>query len=69
MMNDSSGVRQVDAGLCAGCAHVKLITSSRGATFFMCRLSASDPRFPRYPPLPVIACEGYRPVEVTGREP
>jgi hypothetical protein len=69
MMNDSSGVRQVDAGLCAACAHVKLITSSRAATFYMCRLSASDPRFPRYPRLPVIACDGYRPAEVTRRDP
>ena len=69
MMNDSSGVRQVDPGLCAACAHVNLITSSRGATFYMCRLSLSDPRFPRYPRLPVISCEGYRPDEPTRREP
>ena len=69
MMNDSSGFRQVEAGLCASCTHVKLITSSRGATFYMCQLSLSDPRFPRYPRLPVIACEGYPPDELTRREP
>jgi hypothetical protein len=25
----------------------------------MCELSKTDPRFPRYPPLPVIVCAGY----------
>ena len=69
MMNDSSGFRQVEAGLCASCTHDKLITSSRGATFYMCQLSLSDPRFPRYPRLPVITCEGYQPDELTRREP
>ena len=69
MMNDSSGFRQVEAGLCASCTHVKLITSSRGTTFYMCQLSLSDPRFPRYPRLPVITCEGYEPDELTRRAP
>ena len=61
MMNDSSGSRQVEAGLCASCTHVKRITSSRGTTFYMCQLSAIDPRFPKYPRLPVVTCEGYTP--------
>ena len=61
MMNDSSGSKQVEAGLCASCTHVRLIASSRGATFYMCQLSADDPRFPRYPRLPVLSCEGYAP--------
>ena len=25
----------------------------------MCQLSAIDPRFPRYPRLPVVRCPGY----------
>ena len=69
MMNDSSGFRQVEAGLCASCTHLKLITSSRGATFYMCQLSLSDPGFPRYPRLPVITCGGYEPDELTRRAP
>jgi len=46
-------------GLCRMCGHARVIKSARGSTFFMCRLSESDPRFPRYPILPVLRCEGY----------
>lgn len=28
--------------------------------FWMCRLSATDPSFARYPRLPVLQCRGYR---------
>ena len=55
----SSSNAQPDAGLCASCAHVRIIESSRGSVFLLCDLSVTDPRFPRYPPLPVIACAGY----------
>ena len=47
------------AGLCATCRHAEIITSTRGSVFYLCRLSASDPRYPKYPPLPVLMCEGY----------
>jgi hypothetical protein len=50
-----------DAGLCASCQHVRLIRSDRGSVFYQCTLSASDPRFPKYPRLPVLRCEGYTP--------
>ncbi|MGH9735535.1 MAG: hypothetical protein ACRD8A_13205 [Candidatus Acidiferrales bacterium] len=46
-------------GLCATCVHARQITSDRGAIFWMCGLSATDSRFPKYPPLPVVACVGY----------
>jgi hypothetical protein len=47
------------AGLCASCEHARIIESSKGATFIRCELSFSDPRFARYPRLPVVHCEGY----------
>ena len=47
------------AGLCETCAHARLITSSKGSEFVMCQLSATDDRFPKYPALPVLRCEGY----------
>jgi hypothetical protein len=56
-MIDQSG--KPDAGLCAACAHAKVIVSDRGATFYSCLRSKTDPRFPRYPRLPVLACIGY----------
>jgi hypothetical protein len=47
------------AGLCASCVHAQVVTSSRGSVFRLCRRSFTDPRFPRYPQLPVLACDGY----------
>jgi hypothetical protein len=47
-----------DPGLCASCRHVRLVTGAR-STFVRCGLAERDPRFPRYPPLPVRRCEGY----------
>ena len=31
-----------------------------GSRFHLCELSRGDIRFPKYPRLPVLACEGYR---------
>jgi hypothetical protein len=50
-----------DPGLCAGCLHGRAIRSDRGSVFWLCRRSATDPRFPRYPLLPVLACAGFEP--------
>lgn len=49
------------AGLCASCVHARTIESSRKATFLRCELSFTDARFPRYPGLPVLRCDGYWP--------
>jgi hypothetical protein len=49
------------AGLCASCRFAEIITSSRGSTFVLCTLSATDPAFRRYPVLPVLRCSGYQP--------
>jgi hypothetical protein len=38
---------------------VRVITNDRGSRFYLCSLSATDPRFPKYPPQPVCACAGY----------
>ncbi len=48
------------AGLCATCIHVRPIDSAKGSTFLLCTLSATDPRFPKYPRLPVLSCSGYK---------
>ena len=48
------------SGLCATCRHARVITSDRGSTFLLCQLSLTDPRFAKYPRLPVLQCEGYR---------
>jgi len=52
-------VSETNAGLCASCTHARTLESSKGATFIRCELSFTDPRFARYPRLPVERCEGY----------
>ncbi|HEY7187873.1 MAG TPA: hypothetical protein VH436_15055 [Vicinamibacterales bacterium] len=59
MTRDDDRSQARDVGLCRTCANVQVITSARQSTFYLCRLSATDPRFPKYPPLPVRACDGY----------
>jgi len=46
-------------GLCATCARAKPITAARGSTFWLCGRAAEDPRFARYPRLPVLRCPGF----------
>jgi hypothetical protein len=46
-------------GLCASCEHKKIVENERGSRFVMCRLSKTDPSFPKYPALPVLSCPGY----------
>ena len=49
------------AGLCDSCAHQKLISNTRGSTFSLCERSKVDPRFRKYPPIPVMRCPGHQP--------
>jgi hypothetical protein len=53
-------------GLCFSCQHSRVVRTDRGATFYQCQLSATDPRYPKYPRLPVLRCHGY---EVKQTEP
>jgi len=52
-------VASVPAGLCATCRHARVLKSDRGSRFYRCTLSDTDPRYARYPLLPVTICEGY----------
>lgn len=51
--------KNVEAGLCSDCRRARTILSDRGSSFVMCQLSANDPKFPKYPRLPVLSCVGY----------
>ena len=52
---------KTEVGLCAGCKHA---ATQPGAhqVFWRCRRADLDPDYRRYPPLPVIRCEGFEPV-------
>lgn len=47
--------------LCPMCRFVKIIENRRGSRFFLCTLSATDPRFAKYPLQPVRSCSGFQP--------
>ena len=62
------------AGLCATCRWMRQVTNRRGSVFYRCGLADRDPRYARYPPLPVLTCPGYDRAESRsdaepGREP
>jgi len=61
MMDDSRKNEQVERwGLCATCVHRRVIRNDRGSEFVRCGLAATDPRFAKYPRLPMRACDGWR---------
>jgi hypothetical protein len=53
--------RPPDAGLCDSCRHQQLVPNTRGSTFSLCLRSRTDSRYPRYPRLPVVECDGHEP--------
>jgi hypothetical protein len=46
-------------GLCGSCRHTRHLASSSGAAFVQCLLAQKDPRFAKWPRLPVLSCTGY----------
>jgi hypothetical protein len=55
-------------GLCRTCRHARVIGNRRGSQFYLCQLSETDPRFAKYPRLPVLRCVGYQAVEANDSE-
>ncbi|MGE0362330.1 MAG: hypothetical protein AB7H93_10705 [Vicinamibacterales bacterium] len=47
-------------GLCAACRWRQEVAGAR-SSFVLCRRGLDDPRFPKYPSLPVRACAGFDP--------
>ena len=47
------------AGLCGSCRSARLISSAKGETYYLCKLSADSEMYPKYPRLPVLRCPGY----------
>ena len=56
---DSNKAEAMLIGLCASCQHAQRIKSDRGSEFVRCGRAATDPRFIKYPRLPVTQCMGY----------
>ena len=45
--------------LCKSCSTVREVVSGTGSKFLFCQLSQTDKRFPKYPPQPIVRCDGY----------
>jgi hypothetical protein len=56
-----STTRSERFGLCDTCRHQRLVRTGRGSVFTMCLRSKTDPTFPKYPRIPVTACDGHEP--------
>ena len=46
--------------LCETCASMREVITPKGSRFLLCRLSQTDPAYPKYPPQPVVRCDGYQ---------
>jgi len=53
-------VNAPNPGLCDRCSHCRRTGAARGSVFHMCLLHERDPRFAKYPRLPVVHCPGYK---------
>ena len=51
--------------LCETCASMREVITPKGSRFLLCQLSITDPAFPKYPPQPVVRCDGYQPRDKT----
>lgn len=51
--------------LCKSCVHVREVVSGTGSKFLLCRLSQEDNRFFKYPPQPVVRCDGHEDKRIT----
>ena len=49
----------MEQSICEICSHMTEVTSGTGSRFLLCQLSQTDRRFQKYPPQPVIRCEGF----------
>jgi predicted CoA-binding protein len=56
---ESSPATPDPVGLCRDCRHARPVPAA-AASYWLCRRSASEPAFPKYPALPVRACRGFQ---------
>ena len=47
------------SSLCETCESVREICTAR-SRFLLCELSVMNAAYPKYPPQPVVRCDGYR---------
>jgi hypothetical protein len=53
--------------LCETCQHMREVRTAR-SRFLLCELSVKSAAYPKYPPQPVVQCDGYRPTTETKQD-
>ena len=46
--------------LCETCCRMREVITPKGSRFLLCELSKTNPAYAKYPPQPVVRCEGYQ---------
>src|SRR5437879_11973323 len=54
---------EMGPSLCETCQRMRAVITPKGSRFLLCHLSTSNPNYPKYPPQPIVRCEGYPPSE------
>lgn len=52
---------QASLSLCEACTLMRPIISGRRSRFLLCEHSQRDPRYPKYPAQPKLACRAFIP--------
>jgi hypothetical protein len=55
----------MNRSLCETCALMREVVTPKESRFLLCQLSQSNPDYPKYPPQPVVQCDGYQKKEQT----
>ena len=53
--------------LCETCHWMREVNTAR-SRFLLCELSKTDPAYPKYPPQPVVRCEGHEAKQEADKE-
>jgi len=47
--------------LCESCDRMREVVTPKGSRFLLCQLSQTNSAYPKYPPQPIVQCQGYVP--------
>lgn len=54
--------------LCETCKNMREVRTAR-SRFLLCELSLQNAAYPKYPPQPVVRCDGYQPRDEATEQP
>ena len=54
--------------LCETCAWRREVVTPKGSRFLLCQLSQTNPGYPKYPPQPIVRCDGYQQKQQTNEK-